>query len=730
MLDLARTALLAALTLWLWRLGRSGRQRRPTGFRTLTAGLALITLGSSAELAGPLSNAALAPAMLLVSWIGWLGGLMLGGWGLVRWLAASRHLNEAEQRLTAVTQSLPGVIYRLEREPDGRVTIPWLGGDVRDILNCDAAEAMADPKILFDRIHPDDLNILLGVGHDGRAPLSGEIRLLRDPAGRRDQRWLRCVARPGRQPGGQMVWDGLLLDITDRKAANERAARAEALLLDALESMPQGFAVYGPDDRLLLCNGQYCDLHGTVGAAVRLGDTFEEILRRQVANGGYPLAVGREEAFISERMAAHGRTSEVLEQQLADGRWLRLSERRTGDGGIVAIIADVTEQKRHERELAESSAQLRSIFEHMSDGITMFDCDLRLMIANSHFRDLYDLPEEMVLSGLHFADFIRFLAERGEYGVCSVEEMVVQRVALASSRRPYAFERVRPNGMVLEIRSNPLPGGGLVTTYTDITERKRNEAALREAKEQAESATRAKSDFLANMSHELRTPLNAIIGFSDMVRSEVFGPVGDARYQDYMDNINQSGRHLLSLINDILDLSKVEAGKMELDEDVLELADAVSGCVRMLADRAREKGCLLSAELEEDLPRLRGDLRRVRQILLNLLSNAVKFTPEGGRITVTAGLAAEGGLAVTVSDTGCGIAAEDIPRVLEDFGQARSDITRASEGTGLGLPLARRMMTLHGGRLDLSSRLGAGTTVTIWFPPERVVRADAEVLTK
>ena len=247
---------------------------------------------------------------------------------------------------------------------------------------------------------------------------------------------------------------------------------------------------------------------------------------------------------------------------------------------------------------------------------------------------------------------------------------------------------------------------------------------LRIEKDGAEAASRAKSEFLANMSHELRTPLNAIIGFSEVIKKEIFGTVSK-RYRGYAGDIFDSGTHLLGLINEILDLSKLEAGRLELHEEHVDLAACVEASLNLVASQASQGRVRLVVALDRDYPYLRADDRRFRQILINLLSNAVKFTPEGGEVRV-ASFEKDGGLAVCVSDTGIGIAPEDIPKAMMTFGQVDSQISRRrGEGTGLGLPLAKHLVQLHGGTLTIDSQVNAGTTVTIWMPPERVPMPSA-----
>ena len=244
---------------------------------------------------------------------------------------------------------------------------------------------------------------------------------------------------------------------------------------------------------------------------------------------------------------------------------------------------------------------------------------------------------------------------------------------------------------------------------------------LRLAKDEAEAANQAKSGFLATMSHELRTPLNAIIGFSEMMLREVLGSLGNEQYRSYVGDIHASGTHLLQIINDILDLSKAEAGKIDLSEDVFDFRDIMRSVGQLTAGRLNAAELTQSIELPEDLPPLCGDERKTKQVLLNLVTNAVKFTPPGGSIKVSARWDREHGVAITVADTGIGIPESDLDRVLKPFEQVDSSFTRQHQGTGLGLPLVKAIMELHGGRLELKSELGVGTAVTVVFPPERVL---------
>ena len=245
------------------------------------------------------------------------------------------------------------------------------------------------------------------------------------------------------------------------------------------------------------------------------------------------------------------------------------------------------------------------------------------------------------------------------------------------------------------------------------------QAELMIAREAAERASRAKSSFLANTSHELRTPLNAIIGFSEVIKMGMFGPLS-VRYRDYAGDIFQSGSHLLNLINELLDLAKLEAGQFTLAEEDTDLSTVIRDSVRLVAAQAEKANIQLTETVPGDIPPIHADQRRLRQILVNLLSNAVKFTPEGGRVQVSAARR-QGGVIVEVSDTGIGMTQDQIAKALEPFGQIDSSISRKYEGTGLGLPIAKQLTELHGGTLSIKSAVNIGTTITFALPPERVV---------
>jgi two-component system cell cycle sensor histidine kinase PleC len=402
---------------------------------------------------------------------------------------------------------------------------------------------------------------------------------------------------------------------------------------------------------------------------------------------------------------------------------------RGGYARIIGVALDVTEERLAQARAQSAEGRLRDAIESVSEAFVLWDRHDRLVMYNRNYRSFFRLDPELLKPGV----------QRDE----------VDRAARGAMRRdaPAPGEGVREaelvDGRWVQISERRTAEGGLVVTATDITAvkaqeeaRRLNEQELRKAvanlersqselsdlarkyemeKVRAEGANQAKSEFLANMSHELRTPLNAINGFSEIMLAEMFGPLGDGRYKVYAQDILNSGQHLLALINDILDMSKIEAGKMALSFEQVTVEDLAEEAGRLVRNRAEAAGLTLTLELPP-LPEIEADYRAVKQILLNLLSNAVKFTPRGGRVWISAERVEGDIVRIAVHDTGIGIAAEDLARLARPFEQIESQQAKTQQGTGLGLALSKALVEMHGGSLALESAPGQGTVASFSLP--------------
>jgi two-component system cell cycle sensor histidine kinase PleC len=425
----------------------------------------------------------------------------------------------------------------------------------------------------------------------------------------------------------------------------------------------------------------------------------------------------------------------------ADGHWVWLRARcelvrQPGEPGLhlIGIAVDITEQKSLVEKTVAADMRLRDAIETIPEAFVLWDADNRLVLCNSNFQDLHNLPDEAILVGASYESVVA----QGS------QPVVRNKVTTEGPTVPGArtFEAQLEDGRWLHISERRTKDGGYVSVGTDITALKTHEEKLVHGEKQlmatvsdlrssqqrlaelaenyaaektrAEEANQAKSKFLANMSHELRTPLNAIIGFSEIMESGMFGPLGAEKYSEYCGDIRDSGHYLLDVINDILDMSKIEAGRIRLDFEDLELDTLLADAMRVVSARAQEKQLKLVARISPDL-RLRADRRAFKQIALNLLSNAVKFTPEGGSVSVR-GRGTDTCIVLAIADTGIGIARDALAKLGRPFEQVESQLTKSHQGSGLGLAIAKSLVELHGGGMRIRSALGKGTVVVVRLP--------------
>jgi two-component system cell cycle sensor histidine kinase PleC len=432
---------------------------------------------------------------------------------------------------------------------------------------------------------------------------------------------------------------------------------------------------------------------------------------------------------------------QTFRMQHTDGHWIWLRVRcelsqAAADSGLhlIGIAVDITEQKSLAEKTVEADLRLRDAIETIPEAFVLWDAEDRLVLCNSHFQRLHKLPDSAVTPGTSYETVIE---------VGSMPE-IRTRLQETGAQAPGArtFEAQIDDGSWLHISERRTKDGGYVSVGTDITrikehehklvdndlrlranvlDLKRSQAELADLaekysqeKNRAEEANQAKSKFLANMSHELRTPLNAIIGFSEIMGSGLFGVLGSDKYQEYCHDILTSGKYLLEVINDILDMSKIEAGRMKLDMEQLDLSKILAESLRVVSGRADDKHLTLDANIESVISVV-ADRRAVKQIIVNLLSNSVKFTPDDGKVIVRSQVLSDS-IVLVIADTGIGIAPDSLRRLGKPFEQVESQLTKTYQGSGLGLAIARSLTNLHGGTMRLRSKLGTGTVVRITLP--------------
>jgi two-component system cell cycle sensor histidine kinase PleC len=484
-----------------------------------------------------------------------------------------------------------------------------LGLEVRDDLL-----AFGDVNKL---VHPQDVDLYALAAELADGETMAIDRNFRMRHARGDWVWLRvrCELIGRSRDGAAPHLIGIAVDITEQKSLVERTMAADLRLRDAIETIPEAFVLWDAENRLVLCNSNFQQLHNLCDDAIASGTSYEAVL-----------AAGRQHVVrtIVNECGSSVQGARTFEAQLEDGRWLQISERRTKDGGYVSVGTDITAIKRHEEKLMESERRLIA---------TIADLRASQQALQTQARQLAELAEK------------------------------------------YSEEKTR-----------------------------------------AEDANNAKSKFLANMSHELRTPLNAIIGFSEIMEARLFGPLGVDRYNEYCRDIRESGQYLLDVINDILDMSRIEAGRMRLDFENVEVDRILAEAIRVVSQRAQRKSLTINSRIGTGL-KLHADRRAMKQIALNLLSNAVKFTPEGGEVRVHARKTSRD-VVIAIADTGIGIPRPALTKLCRPFEQVEDQFTKSHQGSGLGLAISKSLIELHRGTIRIRSTPNKGTVVLLRLPSE------------
>ena len=495
-----------------------------------------------------------------------------------------------------------------------------------------------------------------------------------------------------------------------------QAQRRADLLDSILFHIPHGIAVYGPDRRLTLLNAAYRVI--MAGAPVEIGDTLEDVLRRRSYGGEF--GPGNPSDIFAEQLKFDPSKPQFRRRQRPNGMTIDVRTTPLPDGGHMNVVTDVTSLATAETELAYRATSMAAMLANIRHGIVLWDQQQRIVACNAVAEHLLLAPPGLLVPGRSLMEVIKSAQERGNLGVGQVGIDTAVRLSEQDRSKSHQDQRLTRTGRVLEVRTDPTPEGGFVTTYTDVTTIREAEAALQQARHAAESANTAKSRFLAAMSHELRTPLNTVIASSELIkRASGSGP---SHILDAAEAAHAAGRQLMSMIDTILDVARLEAGRFEMSEDQVDLGLLVRGCMRQSDASAAAAEVSLSADLPEGLPGIRGDKRRLRQALQHLVTNAVKFTGAGGKVSITAQRdGSAGDLVLKVSDTGIGIAEADLDRVFEPFSHAETGPNRRFPGSGLGLYVSRALMRAHGGELLLQSRPGEGTTAAMHIPVDRLL---------
>ncbi len=521
----------------------------------------------------------------------------------------------------------------------------------------------------------------------------------------------RFVELSGTADGDEIIL--MLSDVTERRQGEQALARSEALYRTIVETSQAGICVLDTSGLLVFANQ-------------RMSGLLDRSLGALITTSPLAFIHPKDRLRAAAQLAdnSQGR-SDVQDYRLlrADGEivWVRLTssplyDRQGEVTAILVLIDDIDRRKRAELALARETRRVSAILASMFDGVVVTDGQGMIDSFNPAAEKLFGYGAEEI-SGQPLTALLpglRLIARRGEDGVVMGQRKDGGQLPLEVAIAPIQFDdhdsAEGPPAYVVVVR--------------DIADRIRSQNELISAKIQAEGASRAKTNFLANMSHELRTPLNAIIGFSEMIERQVLGENGWPRYIEYSRHIHRSGTHLLALINDVLDLSKIEAGRYELSDEVIGLGELLDACHTMVMGRAEGEGLQVTLTLPETELSLRGDRRALTQILLNLLTNAVKYNAQGGSVAVTACRRDDGAVDLVIRDSGVGIAPDEIERLFQPFQRTDAALARSVEGTGLGLSITKRLVEMHGGEIRLDSALGEGTTVTVTWPAGRVVAPE------
>ena len=632
------------------------------------------------------------------------GGRTAGGAADTLWLTditeaakAEAALDEAHGRLARLLDALPVAAWRRD-------------GDQRIVEGNEAYARAADAADLNDAL-ARAAEILTGGGKDiARRAAAGGVAL----AERHhvvidgDRRLLEITEMPAE--GGLI---GYALDRTDVEEAEGDLARHLDAHREVLEQLGVAIVIFGPDTRLMFFNRAYARLWRFDEAWLASEPNYDEVLEDLRERRAMP----EQADFPAHKKARRALFTSLLEPQeevlhLPDSRSLRMVVTPHPLGGLLFTFEDVTDRLALERSYNTLIDVQRETLDNLYEGVAVFGGDGRLKLSNPAYARIWGLAEDFMRTEPHIADVVERTASYFEHGSewSDLRDRMLDR---ATDRIPINGRMERIDGSVISYAKVPLPDGGVLWSYLDITDSIRVERVLRERNEALETADRLKSEFIANVSYELRTPLNAIIGFAEILNNQYFGELNE-RQSEYSKGIIDASSRLLALINDILDLAMIEAGRMTLERNRVDAHALLVSVFNLTRDWARKQNLRLDFHCPPDIGALTADERRIKQALFNLMSNAIKFTPEGGHVTLIGRREGEA-VIFEVSDSGVGIPREDRTRVFEKFERGPQPEGRTT-GAGLGLSLVKNFVELHGGYVEIESSPERGTRVTCVLP--------------
>lgn len=635
--------------------------------------------------------------------------------------ALAGQLNAAEMQLKAAEAARDAVRAGFERLPmpvwrrDGALALVACNTAFADAVESQPARVIAEGRMLGGNALAERGGVLAERARKAGVPHSESHHVV--VAGSR--RLLNFTEIP-LSDGGTI---GIASDETAREEAQTELTRHIAAHADVLENLATAIAIYGADRRLKFFNTAFAKLW-----------TLDEKWLRQCPDYGEVLEALRERRRLQEyadfpafkRRSLKMFTSlvEPLEEWIyvPDGTTLRTRIMPHPMGGLLFTFEDVTDTLVLERTLNTQIAVQRDTLNNLYEGVVVVGSDGRLKLSNPAYGRIWGLPQESLAAEPHIADIIELVREYFDYDEdwSALKERIIDRL---TGRSPRAGRLHRTDGSVLDYACVPLPDGAMLLSYLDVTDSFRVERALRERTDALEAADRLKSEFISTISYELRTPLTTIIGFAEILANQYFGPLND-RQREYCAGIIGSSQRLLSIINDILDLSSIEAGRMSLELRAVEPRALLTDVVAVMGEMARKGELQLAMNCPVELGEIVIDERRMKQALCNLVSNAIKFTPPGGSVTLSVELH-EGWVKFAVSDTGIGIAEEDQTRVFEAFVRGRKG-KGSRTGAGLGLPLVKRIVELHNGRVEINSPTSRGATVVCILPLQAALDAESQ----